>query len=368
MTTQAALAGDTERTPDELVGRLFEASLGMMDVLSVYLGDQLGLYRVLHDGGAATSAELASRAGIDERYAREWLEQQAATGILEVDDVAASPATRRFSLPDAYAEPLLDKDSPASITPLGRSMVACAKALPQLMGAFRSGGGVPWADYGPDMIEAQGDFNRPWLVNSFGSDILPRIPAVHDRLVADPPAQVADVACGVGWAAIAIARAYPKVRVDGFDLDASSIELARQKARDAGVADRVTFQARSVAEAAAGEYDVAVIIEAVHDMSQPVAVLADLRRMLRSGGVALIADEKTEDAFTAPAGEMERMYYGFSVLTCLPAAMTDRPTEALGTVLRADTMARLGSAAGFRTVERLDEPELDALRFYQLTP
>lgn len=368
MTTVAASTGDTERTPDELVGRLFEASLGMMDVMSVYLGEQLGLYRALRDGGAATSAELASRAGIDERYAREWLEQQAATGILEVDDVEAVAADRRFSLPEAYAEPLLDKDSPASITPLGRAMVACAKALPQLMAAFRTGNGVPWADYGPDMIESQGDFNRPWLVNSFGSEILPQIPAVHDRLKADPPPRVADVACGVGWSAIAIARAYPKVRVDGFDLDKSSIELARQNARDAGVSDRVRFEARSVAEADNGEYDVAVIIEAVHDMSQPVAVLSDLRRMLRPGGIALIADERTADVFTAPAGEMERMYYGFSVLTCLPAVMTDRPTEALGTVLRADTMARLGSEAGFRKVERLDEPELDALRFYQLTP
>jgi hypothetical protein len=90
--------------------------------------------------------------------------------------------------------------------------------------------------------------------------------------------------------------------------------------------------------------------------------------MLRPGGIALIADEKTADVFTAPAGEMERLYYGFSVLTCLPAVMTDRPTEALGTVLRADTMARLGSQAGFRTVERLDEPGLETLRFYQLTP
>jgi 2-polyprenyl-3-methyl-5-hydroxy-6-metoxy-1,4-benzoquinol methylase len=368
MTTEAASAGDTEKTPDELVGRLFEASLGMMDVMSVYLGDQLGLYRALHDGGAATPSELAGRTGIDERYAREWLEQQAATGILDVDDVTAPPADRRFSLPQAYAEPLLDKDSPASITPLGRSMVACAKVLPQLMEAFRSGGGVPWADYGPDMIESQGDFNRPWLRTSFGSEILPQIAAVHDRLVADPPAWVADVACGVGWAAIAIARAYPKVRIDGFDLDESSIELARRNARDAGVSDRVTFEARSVADAGAGEYDVAVIIEAVHDMSQPVAVLSDLRRMLRPGGVALIADEKTADVFTAPAGEMERMYYGFSVLTCLPASMTERPSAALGTVLRSDTMARLGSEAGFRTVERLDEPALEALRFYQLTP
>ena len=120
------------------------------------------------------------------------------------------------------------------------------------------------------MIEAQGDFNRPWLRGSFGTEILPAIPDIHERLTADPPARVADVACGVGWAAIAIATAYPNVRVDGFDLDPSSIELAQANAREAGVADRVTFAVRDAADpAAAGQYDLAVVIEAIHDLSQP---------------------------------------------------------------------------------------------------
>ncbi len=236
------------------------------------------------------------------------------------------------------------------------------------MAAIRTGGGVAWADYGPDMIEAQGDFNRPWLLGSFGTQILPAIAGIAERLRADPPARVADVACGVGWAAIAIARAYPKVRVDGFDLDAGSIKLASKNAREAGVADRVTFKKLDVARAEAGQYDLAVIIEAVHDMTQPVGVLASLRRMLRPDGTALIADEKTADAFAAPADETERLYYGFSVFTCLPAAMTERPTAATGTVMRADMMRRLGEEAGFTRVERLNEPALDMLRFYRLTP
>ena len=368
MSMDASGAAAVERTPDELAGRLFAASLGMFDVMAVYLGDQLGLYRALRDGGAATSSELAGRAGIDERYAREWLEQQAATGILEVDDVDAPPEDRRFSLPEAYVEPLLDRTSPWSISPVGRSVVACAKVLPQLLTAFKTGGGVPWADYGADMIESQGDFNRPWLVNSFGSEILPAIPDIHRRLTADPPARVADVACGVGWAAIAIATAYPGVRVDGYDLDESSIELARRNAEAAGVADRVTFEVRDIGTVADGTYDVVVIIEAVHDMSRPAEVLASVRRVLRPGGVALIADEKTADRFTAPADDTERAYYGFSVFTCLPAAMTDRPTAAIGTVIRESTMRRLGTDAGFTRVDRLDEPALDMLRFYRMTP
>ena len=367
MTTEE-VAADTEKTADELVGRLFEATLGMFDVMSVYLGDRLGLYRALHDGGPSTARELAARARIDPRYSLEWLEQQAVTGFLEVGDVAAPAEERRYRLPDAYADPLLNLDSPYSIAPLPRSAVANAQALPQLLEAYRSGGGVAWSDYGADMIESQGDFNRPWLVGSFGTEILPAIPSIHERLVADPPARVADVACGVGWAAIAIARAYPTVRVDGYDLDGSSIELARQHARDAGVSDRVTFQVGDVAEAEAGAYDLAVVIEAIHDMTQPVSVLASVRRMLRPGGVALIADEKSEDTFTAPAGQAERFFYGFSILTCLPAVMTEQPTAAIGTVMRADTMRRLGTEAGYRSIERLDEPTLDTLRLYRMMP
>ena len=130
----------------------------------------------------------------------------------------------------------------------------------------------------------------------------------------------------------------------------------------------MTFQTRDVAEAEAGQYDLAVIVEALHDMTQPVGVLSSVRRMLRPGGVALIADERAEDAFTAPASESERLFYGFSIFTCLPAAMTERPTTATGTLMRADMMRRLGSEAGFQSIERLDEPELDMLRFYLLTP
>jgi 2-polyprenyl-3-methyl-5-hydroxy-6-metoxy-1,4-benzoquinol methylase len=368
-TTAETVARDSDKTAEQLVGRLFEATIGMMDVMSVYVGDRLGLYRALRDGGPATEAELATRAGIDPRYAREWLEQQAVTGILDVEDASAPAERRRYSLPAAYAEPLLDPDSPFSIAPMGRSIVACAKVLPQLLDAYRTGGGVEWADYGPDMIEAQGDFNRPWLRASFGSEMLPQIPEIHDRLTADPPARVADVACGVGWAGIAIAKAYPNVIVDGYDLDPSSIELARANAREAGVADRVTHHLRDAADpAAVGQYDLVVVIEAIHDLNQPVEVLSAIRQMLRPGGTALIADEKTDEAFSAPGNDLERTFYGYSLFTCLPAAMTARPTAGTGTVMRPETFRRYATDAGFRGFEPLEEPALDMMRFYRLTP
>lgn len=355
-------------TADALVGRLFEQSLGTFDVMSVYLGDRLGLYRCLRDDGPATPPELASRAGIHPRYAREWLEQQAVTGFLEVDDVAADADARRYALPEEFVAPLLDPDSPMSIAPLARSVVATAITLPQLVEAYRSGSGVDWADYGDDMIQSQGDFNRPWLGSQFGTEMLPAMPEIHARLSADPPARVADVACGVGWAAIAIASAYPNVTVDGFDLDPSSIALATENARAAGLGDRVTFAVRDAADpSVAGRYDLAVIIEAVHDLSRPVEVLAAMRRMLAPGGVVLVADEKTADTFTAPGDEVERMFYGFSTFVCLPSAMGDPQTAATGAVIRESTMRRYATDAGFTSFRRIDDPTPEMLRFYLLS-
>jgi len=364
MTTET----DTSRT-EALVDRLFNAALNSVELLSVYLGDQLGLYKSLASDGAATPPELAKRAGIHRRYAREWLEQQAVSEILDVDDPAKPEDERRYSLPAAHAEALIDPESPFSIAPLARALASIGPVLPKLMEAYRSGGGVDWADYGADGIEAQGDFNRPWLVGQFGSEFLPLVPDVHARLQADPPARVADVACGVGWAAIAIARAYPKVQVDGFDLDEMSIALAGKNAADARVADRVSFHVRDAGDAAnEGSYDLAVVVEAIHDLARPVEALAAVRRMLAPGGCALIADERTQDAFTVPGDPVERFLYGASIFICLPAAMGEQPSAATGTVIRPSTMHRYASDAGFSGFEVLDQIEHPMLRFYRLTP
>jgi len=352
-----------------LVGRLFEAALGAVDMVSVYLGDRLGLYRALAERGASTPTELASRAGINERYAREWLEQQAVTGILEVDDAAKAQDDRRYSLPPPHAEALINLDSMFSISPLARTLVASTQALPKVMEAFRSGGGVEWSDFGPDMIESQGDFNRPWVLNLLGTQYLPSIPDVHARLQADPPARVVDVACGVGWASVAIARAYPKVRIDGFDPDERSVEIARSLAEAAGVDDRVRFEVRDGASIGTeGPYDLAIVIESIHDLSRPVEVLAGIRQSLAPEGTLIVADEKVGESFTAPGDAVERLMYGFSFLVCLPSGLSEQPSAATGTVMRPDTFRRYAAEAGFKQVEILDHVKHDFLRFYRLTP
>jgi 2-polyprenyl-3-methyl-5-hydroxy-6-metoxy-1,4-benzoquinol methylase len=368
MTDTTAVDANPDLSADALVGRLFDAANGAFDLLSIVLGDRLGLYHSLSASGPATSTELAARTGIAERYAREWLEQQAATGILVVDDVAADPRARSFSLPDGHAQVLVDPESPYSMVPAARSVGAVAGALPRLIDAYRSGSGVEWSDFGVDMIEAQGDFNRPWLLASLASSYLPAIPDVHARLQADPPARVADVACGVGWASIAIAKGYPKVHVDGYDLDEHSIRLAQANAEGAGVADRVTFQVRDAGDpAAAGRYDLVVMIEALHDVSRPVEVLSAMRRMLAPEATVILADERTNEAFSAPASDLERLLYGFSAMCCLPAAMGDPESSGTGAVMRPGTLRGYATSAGFRDVDVLDL-EHDQFRFYRLTP
>ena len=357
---------DAEGQRGELVQRLFSAGLGMAEVLTVYLGDTLGLYRVLERSGPMTATEMAKEAGIFERYAREWLEQQAAAGILTVEDVAAEAHERRYILPPGHVEPLLDPESPYSIAPFCKSFVAMSGAMPDLVAAFRSGGAVPWSAFGRDMIEAQGDFNRPWLVGSFATEYLPSIPDIHDRLVSEPGARVADVACGVGWAAIALAQAYPNITVDGFDLDELSIEIASRNATQAGVADRVTFETKDGADSTLrSSYDLATVVESIHDMSQPVAVLSAIKEMLKPGGTLIVADERTEDTFTAPASETERVFYAYSVLCCLPSAMDDHTSAATGTVMRRTTFEAYARDAGFEGVSVLPI-EHDFLRFYRL--
>ena len=203
-------------------------------------------------------------------------------------------------------------------------------------------------------------------MGSFATEYLPKVPDVHEELTAG--ARVADVACGVGWAAVSIARGYPATTVDGFDPDEPAIARARANAQDAGVADRVTLQARDAADPSlCGQYDLAVIVEALHDMSRPVDVLASVRRLLAPGGTLIVADERVADAFRAPAGDTERLFYGYSVLDCLPAGMISKPSAETGTVMRRSTLERYASTAGFSAVSVLPIED-DFLRFYRLDP
>lgn len=347
--------------------RVFQAGLGMADVLTMYIGDRLGLYAALATSEPLTAAELAITTGIHERYAREWLEQQAVTAMIDVRNPEADPSSRRYGLSPEAAEVLTHTDGLWAMAWLGRLFVGAAQALPKILDAFRTGGGVGWAEYGADVIEGQGDQNRPIFEHLLAQEWLPSIPGLHERLLAG--GSVTDMCCGVGWSSIAIARAYPRVTVEGFDVDPSSIAMAQANAREAGVADRVRFEARDASRGPVPgrRSDLVCVFESIHDLADPVAVLRAMRETATPDGTVLVMDERVADRFTAPGDDVERLMFGYSVLICLPASMTEHPSAATGTVMRADTFRAYALEAGFSDVEILPI-EHPFFRFYRPIP
>jgi SAM-dependent methyltransferase len=361
---------------DALVGRLFEAAIGTLDLMTVYVGDRLGLYRALAERGGLTAGQLAAATGTHERYVREWLEQQAATGILEAEDAQESEAAdprdaaraRRFSLPNGHAEVLIDRDSLNCLAGLVRLTVGVGTPLPALLEAYKTGAGIPYPDFGVDTREGIAEMNRPMFLNLLGQEWLPAIPEVHARLQADPPTRVLDAGCGTGWSSIAIARAYRKASVLGLDADEASIATARANAAAAGLADRVTFALRDASRPEIdGRFDLVTAFETVHDMGRPVAALAEMRGLLAEGGAVLVADERVGETFSAPGDAIERLNYGFSALHCLPATLAESDEAATGTVMRPPTLRRYAAEAGFSAVE-VAPIEHDFWRFYILRP
>jgi 2-polyprenyl-3-methyl-5-hydroxy-6-metoxy-1,4-benzoquinol methylase len=353
-------APDT-RTADALTERLFGAVLATMDLHTVYLGDRLGYYRALL-AGPLTSVELAERTGTAERYAREWLEQQAVTGILDTDS-EADAAHRRYALPPAHVAPLTDVLDLGHVAPFARATIGFVKQVDHLLEAFRTGGGVSWAQHGADAREGQAGANRPLFLGPLGREYLPSIPDVDAALRAG--GRVADVGCGLGWSSIGIALAYPDATVDGYDVDGPSIEAARRNAREAGVDDRVRFHAVDAATVETAPYDAVFAFECIHDLPDPVGVLAAMRRLAGDDGAVVVMDERVAETFTAPGDEVERLMYGYSLMCCLADGMAHQPSAGTGTVMRPSTLRRYAVEAGFAGVEILDIAN-DFFRFYRL--
>ena len=343
-----------------LTDRIFTSMVGAFDLLAIHAGDRLGWYAALAERGPCTAGELAAATDTDERYTREWLEHQAVGGWLAVD------AERRYSLPAEHAEALLDRDSLDYAAPMARAFASCAAVLPQALDAYRTGGGVPWSEFGTEGVEAQADTNRPLALTVLAREWLPAIADVHERL-SRPGARVADVACGGGWSSIGIAQAYPEARVDGYDVDDESVALARTNAAAAGVDDRVAYHVLDAAGGASpeGGYDLVLVLEAVHDMARPVDALRTMRGLAAEDGTVIVVDERCAETFTAPGDERERALYGFSLFCCLLAGRSETPSAATGTVMRPDTLRGYAREAGFTDVEILPIED-DVFRLYRL--
>lgn len=353
---------------EQLVGRLFGSGVGAIELCNAYLGIHLGLYQAL-DEAPATPAELAHRTGCDERYLREWLQAQAIGGFATVDGNDA--ATARYTLADGIADVFVHETAPTYLGGLPDALTAAATVLPQLVEAYRTGSGLPYAAYGRDAVTAQAALNRPSFVNSFVGEWLPQLPDVLARLQdTDRPARVADLGCGMGWAGIELAKAFPHIQVEGRDNDEASIAIGRQHAVDAGVADRVTLEVVDISDTTADwspHYDFALFVECVHDFPRPVEALQNARAAVRPGGTVLVVDERVDEAFTPPADEVQRFFAAASAIWCLPQGRVGADPEPIGAVIRPDNMRDLARRAGYSRVD-IVPIEHPFWRFYRLVP
>jgi SAM-dependent methyltransferase len=367
----STLVDQVDETPtpsaaEELCGRLFTQTLGAAEILTVYLGVELGLYRSLSEDGPATAAELAKRTGIDDRYAREWLAQQSVAGLLTVR--VDEPSTAVFSLADGVRETLIDEVSPFYVGGLTYIAPAVGRALPSLVTAFRTGAGVPYSAYGAEAVTAQEALNRPAYENSLIDEWLPQVPDIQARLADTArPARVADLGAGVGWSSIRLAEAFPHIRVDGYDLDEESIARGRRYVAERGVSGQVDLEVADITQPLPRDgYDLAVFFECLHDLPHPVAALEVARRALAPGGSVIVMEENVAEHFTAPGDDVERFMAAAGTIWCVPQGRTEAGSEVVGPLeIRPAVMRQLAERAGFKTVDILPI-EHPFWRFYRL--
>lgn len=354
-----------EQDRDEFVDRMLRSARGTFEIFSIYMGHRLGYYTALAGNDWTTIAQLSEKTATNSRYAREWLQQQASAGILEASETD-DDEKRSFRLPAAHAEVLAEPDSLNYLAPLSQIVVGAARPVHQVINAYREGSGVPYSTYGSDLIEGQAGMNRAMYLQLMGPEWLSNVPEVHSMLQSKSRINVADIGCGFGWSSIGIAKAYPDAQVDGFDLDEASIAAAKKNAEENNISDRVHFFLRDAGEMdLQGKYDLVTAFECIHDMSDPVGALRTMLNLAGENGFVIVMDERVADSFAANGSKVEQLFYGFSVLHCLPSGMAEQPSAGTGTVMRVNVLKKYAADAGFCDIDILPI-ENYFFRFYLL--
>lgn len=353
-------ATSTGISPD----RVIEMVAAALELAGVSLGSRLGCWAAVATGGSdgVRAEDVAGHCGMHVRYAREWLEAMGAGGWLEAT-TDTDPYARLFRLAPGTEQALLAVDDDLYLDPLIRQATSSQLRLRQLEQAYRDGSGIAWGDQDAEVRTAQGEINRNPLRRHLAGWIRSALPDVAHRL--DVGGWAADVGCGYGWASVGLAEGYPAIYVDAFDPDEASALGARTNVADCGLADRILVHSTAFGGQPTGPYTLIVMAEMLHDVPDPIGLLTSCRERLDEEGVILVADMKVADHYAAPAGPVERMMYGFSLLVCLPGAMGGETTAATGTVMRPSTLEGYAESAGLTATEL--EIEHDTWRFWVLS-
>jgi 2-polyprenyl-3-methyl-5-hydroxy-6-metoxy-1,4-benzoquinol methylase len=344
---EPARPADIEALKD-FAKRVFGALQGAVTAGMIHLGDRLGLYRLLAEA-PATSVELAARSGLDERWVREWLRQQAASHLVEFD------AGERFSLAPEAVAVLANESHPAfgggSFSQLPQ-MMAVLDRLPE---AFRTGLGLPYDAFGPEGARGIERGFAPWYRTFLVPLAIPSLDGVKEKL--ERGAKVADVGCGGGVALLELAKAFPRADLHGYDLSRHAIERAEKNRAAAGVANVAFHDARGEALPGDASFDLVLTFDCLHDMTRPQEVAHAIRRALRPDGTWLIADIKSRGSLAANVEKnpMAALMYGMSVMSCMSSALSEPGGAGLGTLGFPESVAEeMARAAGFTRFRALD--------------
>ena len=334
---------------NELLGR-FVSDLGAtMHAGSIVIGEKLGLYKAMGEPRERiTAAELANRTNTNERYVREWLNANAASGYIEYDKENDS-----YYMTDEQSLVMTNENNPAYLPGAFTLATAALKAVPKMVERFKSGDGLGWHEHDPDLFRGTELFFRPGYIANLASSWIPALEGVEDKLKSG--GKVADVGCGHGASTILMATAFPNSEFVGFDYHDKSIEAARRKAEDAGVSDRVKFEVSSAKEFPGADYDLVTFFDCLHDMGDPVGAAKHVRQAMADDGTWMIvepfANDKTEDNHN-PVG---RVYYSASTLICTPASRSQEVGLGLGAQAGESRLRGVANEGGFSRFRRATE-------------
>ena len=332
----------------QFVFRAVEEIGATVNTALVVMGDRLGLYRALAGAGPLAPAELAERTGTAERYVREWLNAQAAGGYVTYD-----PDSGRYLLPPEQAVALTDPDSPAFLPGFFQLALGTLADAPKIVDAARTGAGFGWHEHVADVHEGCERFFRPGYNANLISAWLPALDGVVDKL--ERGALVADVGCGHGASTILMAQHFPNSVFVGSDYHPGSIETARRRAQEAGVADRVRFEIESAAAYGGAEYDLVTMFDCLHDMGDPAGAARHVRGTLKPDGTWMIVEPMAADRVEGNLNPVGRAFYSFSTLLCTPASLSQEVGLALGAQAGEARIADVVGTAGFTRFRRAAE-------------
>ncbi|MDX6726712.1 MAG: hypothetical protein QOK49_1517 [Baekduia sp.] len=337
-----------ETKVEQFVGQALGELGATLNAALVVMGDRLGLYKAMADAHAVTAAELAERTGTNERQVREWCNAQAAGGYLTY-----TPETDRYRLPAEHALVLADEDSPVFLPGAFELMAAAVRDEPRVTESFRDGAGVGWHEHSYGVFEGCERFFRPGYQANLVQSWIPALDGVEAKLRAG--AQVADVGCGHGASTLIMAAAYPESTFVGFDYHDLSIEQATDRARAAGVADRVRFEVASAEDYPGTGYDLVTTFDCLHDMGDPVSAARHVFQTLAGDGTWLIVEPFAGDRVEDNLNPVGRIYYAASTLLCTPASLSQDVGLALGAQAGEARLGDVVTAGGFTRFHRAGE-------------